>query len=146
MKDDDFEAVVRVWHASGRMAYTFIERWQRFTLEQAGSVFRAQIAPACEVWVAETEDGIVGYLALKGSYLDRLYVSPNHQRHGVGTSLLKHATERSAAGLELHTHQKNTQARTFYEKHGFVPVKYGISPPPENEPDVEYHWRPHHAA
>ncbi|HJY83788.1 MAG TPA: GNAT family N-acetyltransferase [Candidatus Binatia bacterium] len=142
MKDEDSEAIVQVWHTSGRMAYPFIERWQRFTLEQARSVFREEIASVCEIWVAETEDGIVGYLALKGSYVDRLYVSPNHQRYGVGTSLLQYAMERSPDGLELHTHQKNTQARAFYEKHGFVPVKYGISPPPENEPDVEYQWRP----
>jgi ribosomal protein S18 acetylase RimI-like enzyme len=143
MKDEDLEAVVRVWHTAGRMAYTPIESRQRCTLDQARSVFRHQIAPVCEVWVAETEVEIVGYLALKGSYIDRLYVSPNHQRHGVGTALLKCAMECSPAGLELHTHQKNTQARTFYEKHEFVPVKYGISPPPENTPDVEYHWRPH---
>ena len=146
MKDEDLETVVRVWYTSGRMAYTFIESWQRFTLDQARSVFRQQIAPLCEVWVAETENGIVGYLALKGSYIDRLYVSPHHQRRGIGTVLLKHAMERSPAALELHTHQKNAQARVFYEKHGFVPIKYGISPPPENEPDVEYHWRPHDAA
>lgn len=146
MKDEDFEAVVRVWHTSGRMAYPFIESWQRFTLEQARDVFHKSIVPVCEVWVAETADGIVGYLALKASYIDRLYVSPDQQHSGVGTSLLKHAMERSPAGLELHTHQKNTPACAFYEKHGFIPVKYGISPPPENEPDVEYHWRPHDAA
>ena len=92
--------------------------------------------------MAEAEEGILGYLALKGSYVDRLYVSPLQQRYGNGTALLKHAMERSPTGLELHTHQKNTQARAFYEKLGFVPVHYGISPPPENEPDVEYQWRP----
>jgi GNAT superfamily N-acetyltransferase len=141
MTDEDVEPVVRVWHAAGRQAYTFIDRWQRFTLDQARGVFREHIAPSCEVWVAETEDGIVGYLALKGSYVDRLYVSPHKQRQGVGTALLKHAMERSPAGLALHTHQRNTPARVFYEKQGFVAVKYGLSPAPENEPDVEYHWR-----
>ena len=142
MKDEDLEAVVQVWHTAGRRAYTFIDSWQRFTLAQALRVFRQQIAPVCEVWVAEAEEGIIGYLALKGSYVDRLYVSPLQQRYGNGTALLKHAMERSPTGLELHTHQKNTQARAFYEKLGFVPVHYGISPPPENEPDVEYQWRP----
>ncbi len=142
MTDDDVEAVVRVWHAAGRMAYTFIEPWQRFTLEQARCVFRAEIAAVCDIWVAAAENGIVGYLALKGSYVDRLYVHPHHQRRGIGTALLTHAVERSPDGLTLHTHQKNTHARAFYEKHGFRPVRYGISPPPENEPDVEYQWRP----
>src|SRR5687767_7326134 len=48
----------------------------------------------------------------------------------------------SPDGLALHTHQENHAARAFYEKHGFRAVKFGISPPPENAPDVEYHWRP----
>lgn len=142
MEEDDVEGVVRVWHASGLLAYPFIERWQRFTLELARSVFREEIASACEIWVAEAGDEIVGYLALRGSYVDRLYVGPNHQRRGIGTALLKFAMLRSPAGLELHTHQKNAPARAFYEQHGFVAVKFGLSPPPENEPDVEYHWRP----
>jgi hypothetical protein len=79
MKEEDLEAIVQVWHTSGRKAYTFIDSWQRFTFDQARSVFRQQIASVCEVWVAEAEDTIVGYLALKGSYVDRLYVSLLHQ-------------------------------------------------------------------
>ena len=47
MKDEDLEAVVQVWHAAGRRAYTFIDSWQRFTLAQALRVFRQQIAPVC---------------------------------------------------------------------------------------------------
>jgi ribosomal protein S18 acetylase RimI-like enzyme len=52
------------------------------------------------------------------------------------------AQELSPDGLELHTHQENTKARRFYEKHGFEVVRFGVSPPPESAPDVEYHWRP----
>ncbi len=33
-------------------------------------------------------------------------------------------------------------ARRFYEKNQFRVVRLGLSPPPENEPDVEYRWRP----
>ena len=142
LKDEDVEAVVQVWYASGRAAYPFIERWRVFTLAKARGVFREDILAVCEVWVAETEHEIVGYLALKGSYVDRLYVSPTHQRRGIGTALLAFAMQRNPAGLELHTHQTNTAACAFYEQHGFVAVKFGLSPPPENEPDVEYHWRP----
>ena len=142
MLDADVEAVVRVWHASGRAAYPYIEPWQRFTLDEARDVFRGDVAAVCDVWVAETTDGVIGYLALKESYLSRLYVSPHHQGRGIGSALLAHAMACSPTGLELHTHQKNVGARRFYEKRGFVAVRFGISPPPENEPDVEYHWRP----
>ena len=64
------------------------------------------------------------------------------QRQGVGTALLQKAREQSPRGLRLLTFQKNATARAFYEKHGFQVIRYGHSPAPENEPDVEYQWRP----
>jgi len=42
----------------------------------------------------------------------------------------------------LYTVQINTNGRAFYEKNGFVAVRFGVSAAPESEPDVEYHWRP----
>lgn len=142
MTQDDVEAVVGVWHRSGLKAYYFIDLWQQLTLTEARRLFREHVAALCEVWVAETDAEIVGFLARRGSYIDRLYINPDHQRVGVGQALLAHAMRCSPSGLELHTHRKNAPARAFYEKHGFVAVRYGISPPPESEPDVEYHWRP----
>jgi ribosomal protein S18 acetylase RimI-like enzyme len=81
-----------------------------------------------------------------GSYVDRLYVLPSFQRVGIGTTLIGHAEDLSPNGLELHPHQKNRVARDFYEKQGFKAVRFGVSPAPENEPDVEYHWRPDFAS
>jgi ribosomal protein S18 acetylase RimI-like enzyme len=40
--------------------------------------------------------------------------------------------------MRLFTFQRNKAARSFYEKFGFRPVAFGISPAPESEPDVEY--------
>ena len=68
--------------------------------------------------------------------------SSSVQRCGVGTALLRKAAELSPDGLRLFTFQRNERARSFYEKHGFRVVKFGTSPPPENEPDVEYRWEP----
>ena len=44
------------------------------------------------------------------------------------------------SGLRLYTFQANANGRAFYEKNGFRAVRFGISSPPESEPDVEYHW------
>jgi ribosomal protein S18 acetylase RimI-like enzyme len=85
---------------------------------------------------------VVAFLAMRGSYIDRLYVDPGWQRSGWGTRLLEHARTLSPRGLELHTHVENRAARALYQKHGFVAVRVGVSPPPESAPDVEYHWRP----
>ena len=112
------------------------------TLDEGRRIFRASIAPACEIWVAERDGELLGFLALRGSYVDRLYVRPGAQRSGVGSALLDKARELSPLGLELHTHRKNRRARGFYAKHAFRAVAFGVSPPPESEPDVEYWWRP----
>ncbi len=82
-------------------------------------------------------------IALDVPWIRQLAVFPGCQRRGVGTALLRHARERSAAELRLFTFQRNAPARAFYAKHGFVVVAYGTSPAPELEPDVEYRWTPH---
>jgi ribosomal protein S18 acetylase RimI-like enzyme len=78
---------------------------------------------------------------MKGTYIDRLYVDPLEWRKRWGTQLVSFAKHVFPRGLELHTHQENVVARALYERHGFRAVKFGVSPPPESAPDVEYHWR-----
>jgi len=134
--------VVEVWHRSGRAAYTFLPTWQAFTLEQAQWFFANVIRPNCSIWVATLDERVVAYLAMKGMYIDRLYVDPREWRKGWGTQLVSFAKQLSPSGLELHTHQANFAARELYERHGFRAVKFGLSPAPESAPDVEYHWRP----
>ncbi len=141
-QSEDELAVAEVWHQAGRAAYPFLPRWQTFTLEQARAVFQEVILATCNIWVGTRDERVVAYLAIKGSYLDSLFVDPLEQRQGWGTRFINFAKQHSPHGLELHTHQENHAACTFYEKHGFVAIKFGISPPPESAPDVEYHWRP----
>lgn len=140
---DDLTDVIRVWHESKRVAYPYIAQERGLTLADNDRIFREIILPRLPgdaLWVAEVAGEITGFMAIEGSYIDRLYIHPNQQRSGIGTALMARAMALSPAGLQLHTHQKNEQARAFYEKHGFRAVKFGISPPPESEPDVEYHW------
>jgi GNAT superfamily N-acetyltransferase len=131
-----------VWHRSGRAAYTFLPAWQAFTLESAQVVFRDVIRPKCDIWVDVADRTVVAFLAMKSSYVDRMYVDPIEWRRGWGSRLVALALELSPGGLELHTHQQNHAARALYEKQEFVAVRFGVSPPPERAPDVEYHWRP----
>lgn len=141
-EDADEADVVGVWHRSGLAAYTYLPTWQAMTIETAQLVFRTIIRPRCAIWVGTLDERVVAYLALNGSYLDRLYVDPPEWRIGWGTRLVQLAKQLSPGGLELHTHQANHPARALYERHGFKVVKFGVSPPPESAPDVEYRWRP----
>jgi ribosomal protein S18 acetylase RimI-like enzyme len=140
--ESDFEAVVALWHETKQDAYPYLALEQGRTLDEDADFLRERILPRCKVLVVEIRGSLAAFLAIDGSYVDRLYVHPRCQRRGVGSLLLRKALELSPEGVELHTHQKNETACAFYEKHGFLAVRYGISPPPESEPDVEYHWRP----
>jgi ribosomal protein S18 acetylase RimI-like enzyme len=140
--DEDEAAIVGVWHRSGRAAYGFLPTWHGLTLERARQVFWDKVRTRSDVWVGTRDGHVVAFLVMDGSYVFRMYVDPDEWRKGWGTRLIDFAKGRSPAGLELHTHQENEPARRLYEKHGFTAVKFGVSPPPESAPDIEYHWRP----
>lgn len=146
MRATELEDVIVLWHETSDDTYGFIAAERGRTLAERREYFRAQVAPRCDLWVAETGSEVSselhGFLGIVGDYIDRMYVHPASQRRGVGSALLQQARSLSPAGLRLHTHQKNTRARAFYEKHGFFAVELGMSPPPESEPDVLYRWLP----
>lgn len=134
--------VAALWHFTKKKAYPYLPLEQRRTLEEDVMFFRENIFPRCEIWAADIAGRIAGFLAMRRTYVDRLYVSPDSQKCGIGGKLIQHAKELSPGGLELHTHRKNEPAWQFYEKHGFLAMHFGTSPPPESAPDVEFHWRP----
>jgi ribosomal protein S18 acetylase RimI-like enzyme len=94
-----------------------------------------------QVWVVEVDSRPVAFMAMNREFVDQLYIHPDYWRQGIGNALLNLARQRSPEHVWLYTLQVNVNARAFYEKNGFVAEKFGMSPPPENEPDVEYHWR-----
>jgi hypothetical protein len=83
----DESAVVGVWHRSGRSAYTFLPTWQTLTIERAQEISRNVIRPTCDIWVGTLDDDVVAYLAMQGSYIDRMFVDPIEWRKGWGDRL-----------------------------------------------------------
>ncbi len=94
-----------------------------------------------EVWVAELDGRIVGFLSVAGESLEHLYVLPGYFRQGIGDRLLAHAKIISPRRLRLFTFQRNAPARAFYEARGFVVVDLNDgSRNEEHEPDILYKW------
>lgn len=134
----DIPTAVDVWLAAGKQEYTYLPLFQQLTPERAAEVFTKQIFEPCETWVAELDGQCCAFVALEGELLDRLYVHPDHQGRGIGKQLLRFCLSLRPQGLRLFTHQQNLRARQFYESFGFRAVRFGVSPPPESAPDVEY--------
>jgi len=139
---EDLEVVFALWRAVTRATYTFFRNPTAHTEAEDRAFFTGVIAVENDLWVAQGDAGILGFMAVRGDLLDRLYVAVEQQGRGVGSALLQRAKALSPTGLRLFTHQGNVGACRFYERRGFTAVRRGLSPPPESEPDVEYRWAP----
>jgi ribosomal protein S18 acetylase RimI-like enzyme len=136
----DFKIATVLWRRAREQALPEFQRIKGHTFEEDQAYFWDVILTHNDVWVAEVDGEVTAFLAIAGDFIDQLYVDPAYQRKGLGTALLEHARALSPEHLWLFTLQINTNARTFYEKNGFYIARLGVSPPPESEPDVEYHW------
>src|SRR5260370_18039498 len=104
---EDIVQTVRLWHASKRDAFPYVEVQQRYAMAADMAFLGAIVAAECVVWLAEVEGHLAGLLAIKDDYIDQLFVAVERQRQGVGTALLQKAREHSPRGLRLSTFQKN---------------------------------------
>ena len=140
-RSEDFDAVTILWRVSREKSLPEFQRAKGHFFYEDQDYFRDHILRQNQVFVVENNRRPVAFMAMRDDFIDHLYVHPDHQQRGVGKALLDLARQRSPEHVWLYTLQINTQARAFYEKNGFVAEKFGMSPPPESEPDVEYHWR-----
>jgi len=77
-------------------------------------------------FVADLNGELVGYADLQASgYIDHFFVSGNHARCGIGTSLMNHLLgEARLAGLPELTSDVSRTAQPFYERFGFKVVEH----------------------
>jgi putative acetyltransferase len=114
--------------------------------DEAAVPIAARIREHEEVWVAEEDDRVLGFLAIEHStnleapVLEKLYVEPAEQNRGVGSALLEKAKALRPDELYLWVFQNNP-ARRLYERNGFVLVKLTDGADNmEREPDALYRW------
>ena len=110
------------------------------TAEDDFAFYSSVVFPRTEIWLAEQAGAATGFIAFRPGWIDHLYIHPEYQRSGLGSSLLAVA-QASADALRLWTFQCNTCARQFYEGHGFAIEKEtdGASND-EQQPDILYVW------
>ncbi len=93
------------------------------------------------VTVAETDEGIVGFLALNQSEVHSLYLAPKARGRGIGQRLLDDAKSKRAE-LSLFAFQLNLRACRFYERNGFAEIaRSDGADNDENLPDIKYVWK-----
>ena len=140
-RSEDFDAVTILWRVAREKSLPQFQREKGHFFYEDQDYLRDHILKENNVWVVDVNGRPVAFLAMRDDFIDHLYVHPDYQKRGIGKALLDYARKLSPDHLWLYTLQVNENARSFYEKNGFIVEKLGFSPPPENEPDVEYHWR-----
>jgi chorismate mutase/GNAT superfamily N-acetyltransferase len=146
---DDADALAVLFHDARRAAYPAmphavhalpdVRHWFR---EVLGLVPRTVPMPAeREVWVAEREGALVGYMILDPEWLDSLYVRPDLTGQGIGTVLLDLAKALRPDGFGLWVFESNLRAQAFYLRHGLIVVRRTDgSDNEERAPDLEMAW------
>ena len=134
----DAAAVADVYLASFKATYDFPPA---HTDDEVRGWMRDALLPTSEVWVAEEDAAVVGFVAIGEGTVEQLYVAPARTGQGIGARLLDLAKARRPQGLSLWTFQANSGARRFYARHGFrVAEMTDGSGNEERQPDVRYVW------
>ena len=92
-------------------------------------------------WAAVIDDEVVGFALTRGSWLDMLYVLPEHAGQGVGAALLEVVKHQHPDGFTLWVFETNEPARRFYRRRGLVELeRTDGSGNEEGEADVRMAW------
>ena len=143
-REDEIEALTRLFiRARNEVRYLLP------VPDEAARPIAGRIREHEEVWVAEEDGRLLGFLGIEASrnlggaaVLEKLYVEPAEQNRGIGSALLDKAKELRPDELFLWVFQKSP-ARRLYERHGFELVKLTDGADNmEREPDALYVWRP----
>ncbi|MFJ9913538.1 GNAT family N-acetyltransferase [Actinacidiphila glaucinigra] len=139
----DADAVTAVFLASRQAAMPWLPRLHN---DETRWWVANIVLEQCRVWLAEEAGtgAALGFAALGGDWLEHLYLRPDVRRRGIGTRLLDEVVRHHPDGpLSLHVFRRNTAARAFYERHGFLAVPGSESTAnEEGEPDLTYRLPP----
>ena len=110
------------------------------SLAEYRTFYRDEVMLKDELWGVFEKNRLQGLIALLPGWIDHLYVNPAVHRSGIGSALVRFAQEQQAE-LRLYTFQSNTNARAFYEKHGFLIEELTDGERNEEKmPDITYCW------
>ena len=116
----DLDAISAVHCRACRIAYRFMG-WA-YGEDQVRRWYAGKLPTWDWGRVACVDGRVVGYLAATGGHVDQLFIDPDHQRAGIGRTLLTEMLARGLRPATLEVFALNAPARRFYDSFGFRPV------------------------
>lgn len=78
---------------------------------------------SCNLFVAEKDGQVVGFVGYRRQQIEFLYVDPAFQGKGVGTELLSFVLNELPRPIQLAVFTDNQAAKKLYKKFGFKVIK-----------------------
>lgn len=72
-----------------------------------------------EIFVAEIENNVAGFIGFNKKTIDWLYISPKHYRKGIGKLLIEAALKKASGEIRIAVLKNNLPALQLYKKMGF---------------------------
>ena len=126
----DLDEIMDLWLHANIESHSFIEAdyWKKNY-----DMVRKLISEA-EVYVAEENEEIQGFIGLTDTYIAGIFVKTTEQSKGIGTELLCTVMKHRDC-LNLNVYKKNMRAVVFYQNRGFKIVNQKTD---ENTSEEEY--------
>ena len=106
----DIDEVMSLWLHANIESHSFIEAdyWKK-NYDMVG-----KLIPEAEVFVAEENEELQGFIGLTDTYIAGIFVKATEQSKGIGTELLRTVMKRKDH-LKLNVYKKNMRAVVFYQ-------------------------------
>ncbi|MFJ6933890.1 MAG: GNAT family N-acetyltransferase [Lactobacillus gallinarum] len=116
-KAEDFDELAKVMD-EGRMQELEAEGMEQVFISLKDAPYLKYFL-SCDIYVAEKDEQVVGFVGLGRRRLDFLYVLPGMQGKGIGSVLMKTALAKLPRPVRLSVFADNERAKNLYQKFGF---------------------------
>jgi GNAT superfamily N-acetyltransferase len=111
----DLPGCLAIWRAASEAGHPFLTREE---LDADEAIVRDLYFPQARITVACDGADPVGFVALIGSFIGGLFVSPDQHRRGIGRILVQAVAE-THGPLAVEVYAENASAHQFYRALGF---------------------------
>ena len=117
-KSTDIDEVMDIWLSGNIEAHPFVPEayWRSNFLFVKEAILKS------EVYVAESDNAVVGFIGLQDDFIAGLFIDRNFRSQGIGKQLLDKAKQHHDS-LSLLVYADNIRAFAFYEREGFAAVR-----------------------
>jgi putative acetyltransferase len=114
-KTSDYPMLIRLWERSVLTSHHFLSK-------QEIALYRRLLQKSrfytSKLFYITAVNQLAGFIGIKDSHIQQLFVEPNFVRKGIGSRLIKFAIKNHHT-TTVQVNEQNHSAIAFYEKHGF---------------------------